>query len=757
MTFFTPSSPLSSASSAFTASSPPLLSRTALVPWQPGDQDHATPAGACLPVLLSALHWNGAPRDLSEALTVPLPQMTAADLHDTLANLHIITWTRRTRLDRLDPRLLPCLFVPDRGAPLVVLDADESGLHAYDGGLRQSGLVARHRLAGEVSYFAFAEEGDERLFDPTAAPFPSASGTFSAASPDQTARSPGWTQNTLRRFERLGWRLLGLTLPIHLMALAVPLAVLAMADYAVAQGEPGLLLTLALGAGLSVVAEAILRGLRHRLVAHISGRLDMIFGGAVLSALLRRPLAPRDHTPGPPGLPPDPDLDLPRVAARGMALLDLPFAGLYLLVLTLIAGPLVSVPVLLILLLAVIMLGARPWLLWISTGEQEHRLGLHVRLIEALVQARAIKAEAADSLWRARLRDASARHTLARRRRARLAATCDIIGDLLPLLAGGAIVALWLPRTDTLSLGVLLAALILSGQALTPVRRCFAASLDYLAWQIRMHRFDRLMAAATDYSRRPPGTIHVRRFVGRIMLEGVVVRYHPDLPPALETVTLGITPGETVAINGPLGAGSSTLLKAVAGLVLPERGMVTVDGLDLRQLDPAEIRRAIAYLPSVPDLFTGSIADNLRLVHPAASNNELCAALMRAGILATVEALPAGLNTPIAPGIEAGGEDPGLPLPVRRALTLARVWLADANIILLDDPFAGLDHDGETHLIGQLKALRGKATVLLTGVRPALLARLARLTDRVVMLEHGRLTFNGTPEQWNVHSQGGGQ
>ncbi|MEU0399949.1 thiol reductant ABC exporter subunit CydD [Streptomyces sp. NPDC006197] len=209
----------------------------------------------------------------------------------------------------------------------------------------------------------------------------------------------------------------------------------------------------------------------------------------------------------------------------------------------------------------------------------------------------------------------------------------------------------------------------------------------------------------------------------RLELDGVTVRHAGRAEPSLDAATLTVEPGETVALVGPSGAGKSTLLDVVLGFAVPEEGgSVRVGGADLATLDPEEWRSRIAWVPQRPYLFAGTVAENVRLARPDASDEAVRDALRDAGADGFVAGLPQGLDTPL------GEDGAGLSAGQRQRLALARAFLADRPLLLLDEPTAALDGSTEAGVVEAVRRLAAGRTVLLVVHRPALLA----VADRVV-------------------------
>ncbi|WP_327155803.1 thiol reductant ABC exporter subunit CydD [Streptomyces tubercidicus] len=220
---------------------------------------------------------------------------------------------------------------------------------------------------------------------------------------------------------------------------------------------------------------------------------------------------------------------------------------------------------------------------------------------------------------------------------------------------------------------------------------------------------------------RTPGTDPAPQGTA-LAVEDLVVRHPGRSTDSLPATSFDVRPGETVALVGPSGAGKSTLLSVLLGFTEPSEGRALADGRDIASLSPESWRQRIAWVPQHPHLFAGTIAENVRLARPDADDAAVRSALGDAGALDFVDVLPDGMATRLG---ESGA---GLSAGQRQRLALARAFLADRPILLLDEPTANLDGATEEAIVSAVRRLAVGRTVLLVVHRPALLA----VADRVV-------------------------
>ncbi|TKD18434.1 ATP-binding cassette domain-containing protein [Rhodobacter capsulatus] len=245
---------------------------------------------------------------------------------------------------------------------------------------------------------------------------------------------------------------------------------------------------------------------------------------------------------------------------------------------------------------------------------------------------------------------------------------------------------------------------------------------------------DQVQAASRSYLR-------AERIEGEYELRGLEFKYDPESSATVDIAALRIPPGQRVAILGSNGSGKSTLLKLLAGVYEPTAGRILLDGVDIGQLHPRDLRRAVGYLSQDVRLFSGTLRDNLNLTQLERDEDRLYRALDFAGLGPFLRGHPKGLDLPI----RDGGE--GLSVGQRQSIGWARLWLQDPTVVILDEPTAALDTTLETTLVSRLETWLDGRTAIIATHRVPILA----LTARTLILQNGRMAVDGPRDAVLAH------
>lgn len=673
-----------------------------------------------LPLLLDAVNWHGTPRQLAEALTEPLDTLGHRNLRNSMANLRFKSWKEPTRLRDIDPRLLPTLFVTTKDRRNIFVWRDASGeIKSYDA--KSDSLGYSGNPAGFAYFFSRDDE----------------------AASTQTKRGESWLGNVARRFERFGFQILGLTFILNMLALATPFFVKQVYDKVIATGDKQTLVYLFIGVGIAILADAVFRFCRGALIAYLGGRFEMLVGSAAVEKIMDLPMRSLERSAAGTQIARLREFEGIRSFFAGpmaLAFLEMPFTIIFVVAIATIGGWIALVPVVLMAVMGVFGFFALRYLKNNVKRAVKGSADCQSMLIELLENARNIKADATEGLWMARYREKSTLLSLSNLKNGRVGAMVQTFGQFIMVLAGAATLSIGViaAQDGGITVGALIASMALVWRVLSPMQMLFLALTRLEEVKNAVVRIDQLMAQPAETRiRNSAETVKKdHAFQGRVTFSNVVLRYRPNHDPALAGVSFDINPGEVVAIAGANGSGKSSILKLLVDLYQPNSGAVLVDGVDTRQLNLVDLRHGIAYMPQGTDLFSGTIAENLRLANPIATDGEMIEACRRAGVWDDVESF-GGLHTYLSEQsvhqMSAG---------FRRGLVLARTVMSDAGIFCFDEPGSALDIESDKAFIELVRSWKGKTTVLLVTHRPSYI----READRVIVLNRGQVTYDGAPE-----------
>jgi len=303
-------------------------------------------------------------------------------------------------------------------------------------------------------------------------------------------------------------------------------------------------------------------------------------------------------------------------------------------------------------------------------------------ILEMLANLREIKNIGATDIWRERFRTLSADAAWSTYSTGQLTAFVNTFSHTLVMLSGllTMAVGVGLVMNGTMTSGALMASMILTWRILAPLRTGFSVLAQTGHIKRSVDQIDRLMNIRLE-NKQESTLLRTLTLDGRVVFTNVAIRYSQEAPPALIGINFTAAPGEVVVIVGHDGAGKTTILKLILGLYHPQAGQILLDHTNVRQLDPVGVRHSIGYAPQSNHFFYGTIAQNMRLSNPRASDEDVQQAAWKAQVLDDVLALPEGFETRIG-----DHNISKLSTSFRKRLNLARVFLRQSNLYLFDEP-----------------------------------------------------------------------
>ena len=539
------------------------------------------------------------------------------------------------------------------------------------------------------------------------------------------------------------WAARGLFVQVALAALIVNLLALATTLYSMTvynrilpAGATASLMALTLGMLLVLAMEFALRSLRTYFTDLAARNIDATVGERLFASLTGLRLSDRQKSTGNLAalLREFETLREFFASATVSAMADLPFLFVYLGVIFWLAPPLALVPALAAVAVAGLALASQPLLDRLSAASLTQSLGKQSVLVETAAGLETVKSSLAGPMLARRWQravidhaDLSLRQRLVSNLPVNLAATAQSLVYVLTLALGVSLVT-----DQSLTMGALIAASMLAGRCVAPLAQVAALTTRISQTRQSYRALDTLIARGRE-SDDTQNALRRPRLSGAIRFRNVSFRYPGSDVRALDNINLDIEAGERVAIIGRTGSGKSTLTRLVLGLYAPQDGAVMVDDADIRQLHPDDLRGNIGAVLQDVVLFSGSIADNIRLDDPRVTDEAILGASRLAGADQFIGQLPRGYD------LKLSDRGEGLSGGQRQTLALARALALPRPILLLDEPTSALDIATETALIDRLQSGLSGQTLLIVTHRQSLL----RLATRVVLMEEGRIAMSG--------------
>ncbi len=557
------------------------------------------------------------------------------------------------------------------------------------------------------------------------------------------AAAEKWSDKILRAFGPTILQVFLISLVVNILALTPPLYVMAVYDSAIGSNSTGVLLGLTVGILMVIAADFALRQIRARLQAYLGARLDEQTNEAAFRQLLHLPLSFIEDAPIGSQLTRLRQMTSIReafIGALATALFDLPFIFLFIAVTAMIGGALVWAPIALMALYAALAVWAVPQTKRLVAAAGDARAQLNNLTVEAVTAQRAIRDLASEAIWLRRHRRLSADAASANMKMRQFNFLIQTASQSFVAAAGVAILAAGagMVIAGDLSAGGLIAVMALSWRILGPMRNIFLSGLTVGQSLQSIEQINRLMRMPLEREPNDNPSI-ARSFKGRIAFDRVSFRYPTAREPSLRGVSFKLEPGQLMCLTGASGSGKSTVLRILLGLHQQQAGSVFVDGLDLRQIEKGEWRRALGVAPQANELFFGTIAQNIRFAHPSATDEEIEAITRRFGVQRYFDSvLDHGLETRYDTAAHQSWPD-----ALVRRIALCRAFIGQSSIYVLDDPAANLDAAGEKALLDMLAEKRRDAAIIMTTHRPSHI----RLADSVVWLDGGAVRDIGPPDR----------
>lgn len=550
-----------------------------------------------------------------------------------------------------------------------------------------------------------------------------------------------WFWNTVWRYKGFYIESILAALVANVLTLAAVFFAMNVYDRVVPTQAYTSLWTLAIGTTVAILLEFGTRWLKARLVDLAGRKADL----SLNATLLREIMAIRlEHRPQSIGIFASSMRDFESLrdfmsSASMVMVVDMPFILMFLVLIGIIGGPIAWIPAAAVPLLVIVGLWAQRPLMRAMRENMKESGDKQSVLVESLLNLEMLKAHNAESYLQRRWEHANLATTDSYKQiRSLTNLMLGLTATAQQLVTVGMVVfGVYLIGDNQLTLGGLIASVILAGRAISPLGSVMALAARFQQARSALDTLDALM-------KRPRDRDGTRRYVvpekiaGSLRADALEFAYPGEHQiPVIRKLSLNLQAGQHLALLGRIGSGKSTLLRLLAGLYTPLGGRVSIDGVDLQQIEPAELRSRLGYVGQEAQLFLGSLRDNLVLSDSWISDARVIEVLQKLDMYPMVASHPRGLDMPLT---EAGG---GLSGGQRQMLAIARMMLRDPALVFLDEPTSMMDQTTEAKVIEVLgQWLKGRTLVLSTH-------RLQLLvwTERIALLDQGQILLEGPREE----------
>ena len=551
-----------------------------------------------------------------------------------------------------------------------------------------------------------------------------------------------WFWKVIWRFRSYYYQVILATFIINFLALVSSLYVMNVYDRVIPNQAYETLWVLSIGVFLAIAFEFAAKMIRGHLTDIAGKKADLIISSALFRRVLALRLADRPASSGSyaNNLREFEAVREFMTSASLLTLVDLPFLLLFVTVIAIIGGKLALIPLTIIPIVIIVgFLVQRPLSRHIneSMKESSQRSGLAVEAIEGI---ETLKTNNATS-WAQQRWDEYTAKTSAASIKVKDTSNFMInftIGMQQLNTVGLVLLGTYLIHAENpaerITMGALIAAVILSGRALSPLSQIAGLATRFQQAKLALEGVNNIVQRPIE---RDPERKYITldRVEGGIAFDNVSFQYQEETGAAVSDLKLNIRPGEKVGVLGRIGSGKSTMLKLASGLYDSAKGNITLDGVDMRQLDPNFLRSEVVLLSQQPRLFLGTLRENMDLARfdGYSTDQELLAALKRFGLDRIIRNHPRGLDMPL-------GEDGlGLSGGQKQIIALARMTLRHPKVVLLDEPTTGLDQATERMALNAVAQWSKDKTMVVVTHRPQVL----QIVNRIIVMDNGKVVMDG--------------
>lgn len=558
--------------------------------------------------------------------------------------------------------------------------------------------------------------------------------------PAEIDNARDWFWGALKQSKRIYQEVVLAAVMINLFALASPLYVMNVYDRVVPNSAWATLWVLSAGVMIVYLFDLLMKSLRAHFLDIAGRKADIKVSAQLFEQMLGMTMTARPASAGilASNMREFEGLRDFFTSATMVAMIDLPFTLLFIVIVAVVGGPIAFIP--LVAVPIVVLMGyvlQRP--LQKITRESLNESALkNALLFETISGLETIKVQAAEGNVQRRWEELTVKSSDTSVKMRRLSAFALNMSGFIQQAVSVFVVILgvWLITEGQISMGALIACVMLTGRAMAPLTQVAGLLTRMNQSRESLRQLDEMMKKPVE---RAAGKhfIPMPALDGRVDFRDVVFHYPGQTVPALKNISFSVARGERVGIIGAVGSGKTTLERLLLNLYQPDSGSVQIDGADVRQIDPGDLRRSVGAVQQSPNLFYGTVRENITMGHEMASERSVLRAAELSGVLEFLRDSQHGLDTQVGERGEAlsGGQ--------RQAVAIARALLYDPPILIMDEPTASMDPASENRLLKRLIQICFNKTTILITHKGSMLG----LVDKLILMDRGKLVDFGPKDE----------
>ncbi len=560
---------------------------------------------------------------------------------------------------------------------------------------------------------------------------------------EQEERSGHWFFSAFKKSKWLYVQVMIAAMVSNFLSLTTSLFTMTVYDRIIPNGAFESLIALSIGVVIALGFDFLIKGLRAKFIDVASKRADLEISRRLFDRILSlTPNEQRQKTGAMAGTVRE--FETLREffnSSTLVVLIDLPFVFFFIYVIYLIAGPLAYVPLIAVPLVMIVGLGIQPFLARITKGSVESGMNKQAVLVETLSGLETVTATGSGKLMRQRYEAAlSDQSESGNKIRAlsmfiiNFAASVQQYAQVAAIFFG-----VYLIVEGTITQGALIGAVILGGRTMAPLSQ-LANTLSRVNGALTAYKNLSVLIGNKFNSADDLSPISRPRLQGEIEFKNVSYKFPGASQPTINNLSFKIPAGQKIALVGKMGSGKSTLARLIAGILAPTDGAILIDGVDVRQIDQADVRKNIGMMLQDSWLFSGSVRENIQMGFNEYDDDHILKICKIAGVDDFVGSHPKGYD------LEIRERGVGLSGGQRQTINLARCLLHDPQILLLDEPTSSMDQGTEKKVVDALKKHSENKTMLIVTHRNPILT----MVNRVFVIENGQIVADQTPEQLGI-------